>query len=253
MNLDNETGVSLDASADAKIETTGPGNRRTLWIRPPMMVGTPTAAGSERRRGSNKSIPNKEDKDSMTSGTTSSPIPPSSFESMEYLAASRLKKDPTYPRGWYVPPYRQASTETPSDCSERPRDEHLVQDGDINTVSLDEWITMKKLSLYRGSLKGYVSNISELMELEPIKIEEMTRHCGMGWAFTQRLKMAHSRLIEPRSTPTGSSAMITATHLSAPTRETVAWNDPYDYDRSGSRSSSPDPYNPPQDPERYEE
>ena len=44
-----------------------------------------------------------------------------------------------------------------------------------------------------------------------------------------------------------------ATPQNAPTRETVAWYDPFNYDRSGPRSSSPDPYNPPEDPERYEE
>ena len=63
------------------------------------------------------------------------------------------------------------------------KDKHLNQDNDLDAVSLDEWITMNRLSFYRDKLKDCVSSVAELRELDSTEIEEVVRLCGMKLVF----------------------------------------------------------------------
>ena len=118
----------------------------------------------------------------MTTGASSSSIPPSPFESMEYVYASQLRTKHTKDGGVYHQTVRRPLRPRAT-VPEGSRDNHLVQDSDINAVSLDEWVIMNRLSFHRDKLKDCASSVAKLWEIGSIEIKEVARHFGMRLAF----------------------------------------------------------------------
>ena len=155
-------------------------NRRTLRIRPPLMIGSPAAMGRDRRQGIIRSPTNQEYNEPRSSEmVSSSPIPPSPFESNE-----RMNK-----RG---PHFKQTKGgDRYHHTVRRPLGyRRTVQN---ENISLDEWIWRNGLQIYKGRIKDFVSNMTELLELDPPEVEKMAPVCDMGFAFRQRTVRAHYR------------------------------------------------------------
>ena len=155
-------------------------NRRTLRIRPPLMIGSPAVMGRERRQGIIRSPSNQEANEPRSSeAASSSPLPPSPFESIEGVN----KRGP-----------RIKHTEGTANTI-APSDDRLDIGGRYRT-EISHWTSGfgRTDSKFIKRIKDFVSNMTELLELDPPEVEEMASLCEMGFAFRQRTGRAHQKL-----------------------------------------------------------
>ena len=111
---------------------------------------------------------------------SSPPIPPSPFESNERMNDRGPRFKQTKGDGRYHHTVR------------RPLGHRrILQDDEI---SLIEWIWRDGLQIYEDQISGFVTNMTELLQLDPPEVEEMASVCGMGYAFRQRAVRAHQIL-----------------------------------------------------------
>ena len=108
---------------------------------------------------------------------SSPPIPPSPFESNEWMNKRGPRFKQTKCDGRYHHTVR------------RPLGHRRTFQNE--NISLNERIWRNGLQIYEEQISGFVTNMTELLELDPPEVEEAASVCEMGFAFRQRAVRAH--------------------------------------------------------------